>query len=493
MSKKNIIETNIPKNNDGKYDWKHCIGCYIDFQYDDIYGRLYIKERTSNGKLLVEYNGDTKELKADKLLRLQIGDLIGLITKDFIFDIGYKYQDTKGHYYTVVEQYRDAESGRKMCKCLCHKCNNLIPHTESDIKSKRGCPYCSNQKVLVGFNDMWTTDSWLAAWLKNPEDGYLYCSGSNKKLDWKCPDCGEELYGYTPNLMRSYQGSFPCKKCGKGTSYPNRFMYNLLLELNEEFIPEKSFAWSNGKIYDFYLPNRNMIIEMHGKQHYTYTGLPTSVEYQQKNDKYKKELAEKNGIEYYIIIDARKSDASFIFDNILNSELSNHFNLSNIDVQSIHEKSTTKYIFEVIDLMKQYNDVRIVAKKLKVCVQTVYKYIYLAEELGWYVYDKEEQKEKRTKNIFNTFYHRHGKSFMCIETGHAFGNYPLLENNSETVFGRRMDRACICVSIKKNTMSYGYHWKYITHEEFNNIKSKSPDKAFGDFFDLELDETNKSA
>lgn len=53
-----------------------------------------------------------------------------------------------------------------------------------------GCPYCGNQKVLVGFNDLETKNPDLAKqWnyeknIKKPSD---YINGSNKTVWWKCP------------------------------------------------------------------------------------------------------------------------------------------------------------------------------------------------------------------------------------------------------------------------------------------------------------------
>ncbi len=49
-----------------------------------------------------------------------------------------------------------------------------------------GCPYCSNQKVLVGFNDLSTTHPQLA-FEANGWDPALYNAGSQKKVSWICP------------------------------------------------------------------------------------------------------------------------------------------------------------------------------------------------------------------------------------------------------------------------------------------------------------------
>ncbi len=65
----------------------------------------------------------------------------------------------------------------------------------SDRVSGRGCPYCSNRKVLAGFNDLATLNPALAAEWHPTKNGALTPSdvtpGSNKKAWWK-GGCGHE-------------------------------------------------------------------------------------------------------------------------------------------------------------------------------------------------------------------------------------------------------------------------------------------------------------
>lgn len=49
----------------------------------------------------------------------------------------------------------------------------------------RGCPFCSNKKVLPGFNDLFTTHPGLAKEAYN-WDPTEVVAGSNKKKDWQC-------------------------------------------------------------------------------------------------------------------------------------------------------------------------------------------------------------------------------------------------------------------------------------------------------------------
>lgn len=57
--------------------------------------------------------------------------------------------------------------------------------------SKSGCPYCSNKKVLAGFNDLATVEPKVAAqWhptLNRPLEPTMVTIGSTKKVWWKCP------------------------------------------------------------------------------------------------------------------------------------------------------------------------------------------------------------------------------------------------------------------------------------------------------------------
>lgn len=58
------------------------------------------------------------------------------------------------------------------------------------ISRGTGCPYCSNRKILIGYNDIATTSPDIFQFLANPEDGYKYTRWSNKRTDFRCTLCG---------------------------------------------------------------------------------------------------------------------------------------------------------------------------------------------------------------------------------------------------------------------------------------------------------------
>lgn len=69
----------------------------------------------------------------------------------------------------------------------CHICGGKW---QSQVKERRGCPYCSGFKALPGFNDIGTTNPELLSewdWEKNVKGPENYTKGSQKKVCWICP------------------------------------------------------------------------------------------------------------------------------------------------------------------------------------------------------------------------------------------------------------------------------------------------------------------
>ncbi len=79
----------------------------------------------------------------------------------------------------------------------------------------RGCPYCSNKKILPGYNDMASMYPELAAeWHPTKNDGLLPSDvtwGSNKKVWWLCSRCGFE---YQAVINKRTKSGAKCPCCG---------------------------------------------------------------------------------------------------------------------------------------------------------------------------------------------------------------------------------------------------------------------------------------
>lgn len=272
---------------------------------------------------------------------------------------------------------------------------------EARISSRHGdelgCPYCTNQKTLVGYNNINHTNNLISSALVNKDDGDTYTQGSNVKVEFQCPSCNKYL-GFK-KISDVFIFGLSCSNCSDGKSYPEKFMSNLLSDLDIEFENDIKFDWSKGKRYDFFFKylNESFIIEMHGGQHYngrfsTLNG--KGVKYEEKNDLIKEKLALDNGIENYIIVDARQSNLEWLKNSILKSKLIRFFDLRNINWNSIDSKSLSSLM---IRICKEYDEnmsilVRDLSKKYNLSRKTIYDYLDRGYKVGFNRFTRDQQK-----------------------------------------------------------------------------------------------------
>lgn len=279
---------------------------------------------------------------------------------------------------------------------ICDKCGNAYPCLVANKIGNRNCSYCYGRTILKGFNDMWTTNSELAELLLNPEDGHKYKQSSQKRVDWKCSNCGTVITNKRIGNVKNC--GLSCPSCSDGKSYPEKFMYHLLRQIGINFKMEKIFEWSQDKKYDFYLPDYDWIIEMHGGQHSGrgFEGLGgRSLEDEQANDRYKEKKAKENNINNYIVIDARFSEFEYIKKSIFNSNLSRIFNLDTIDWTSIEEKSNKSIVIEVWELWNNgLKDIQGICEKVGLSYPGVRNYLKKGSKIGKCSYSAQAEKEK---------------------------------------------------------------------------------------------------
>ena len=264
---------------------------------------------------------------------------------------------------------------------------------------KLNCPYCSNQRVLKGFNDMWTTNSELAQFLVNPEVGYIYTKKSNAKLDWYCSICSLEIINKSPNHLK---GKIPvCKMCSGKMSCSEKIMSAILEYFKLDYQHDKSFEWSNGKRYDFYIPKIDTIIELHGVQHYEEVKFTKrTLTEEQNNDNQKLQMAKENDIKNYIIIDARKSDFEFILSSILDSDLKDILNLKDLQIDDLKINNGNTNIQKVWDMWDSgIEKVSIISEKLGLGKTTVKNYLQYGEQIGKCSYRKEERYDRVSRPV----------------------------------------------------------------------------------------------
>lgn len=263
--------------------------------------------------------------------------------------------------------------------CFCDHGHHWEASARNVLWNKTGCPYCSGRKAIVGETDMWTTRPDVAQLLEDPKDGFLYKSGSRKKVGFICPNCGACSKHIISNVSKR---GLSCPNCSDGISYPNKFMYNLLKELNIDFVPE--FRYENSSYrYDFYIPEHNIIVEMHGRQHYVeWEKFGQTLEEIQQNDINKYNFAKKQNVFHYIVIDCYYSDCKYVSKSILNSKLNEIFNLKDINFDKIHSNAISSRIKMTAQYYNNGFTVDHIASEMIVSTTTVRNWLKTATELN---------------------------------------------------------------------------------------------------------------
>lgn len=387
--------SNLPRTSKG-IDWLNCNEIKVNFNYKNIEDELVILKHLDVDHVLIGYKNKEYVFPKTSFVKGCLGKLF-----DFAIANNYKYNigDTISRPLSnivVIDHIRINKRNVKGYLMKCDRCNSDFKISESNLSRNQGCPVCSGHKVMVGVNDLWTTHPEIASNLLNDSDGYKYSFGSNKRVDFKCSKCGHLIKKKIIGEICSR--GFSCPSCGDGISYPNKFMYNLLFALNEDFDNEVKFDWCifpkfndinkmTYGYYDFVIEKDKTIIEMdsglgHGNKCWGNTSNKEEYLYR---DNQKDLLAKKHG--YKII---RINCAYYGNDNrfeicknaILDSELNAKYDLSNIDWNDINYRSTQSFVFNAIELFNSgYNTLQI-SKIMKKAQCTIIDYLHLGDKLS---------------------------------------------------------------------------------------------------------------
>lgn len=340
---------------------------------------------------------------------------------------------------------------------MCNNCKQTFIKSQYEIK-KGACPYCSNYFVKEGFNDIPTTAPWMIPYFQGGiEEAKQYAAKSTHKIIPKCPDCGRthDKQVSLVNLF-NYHG-FKCK-CSDNISFPEKFMIGLLDQLNINYIyqaqtNELGFD-TQGKVYDFYIPSIKCIIETHGSQHYRGENIfHSSFKKQQANDKFKERIAKENGIKHYIQIDCSQTSLTWLKEHIINSDVNQLFNLSNIDWEKCIEYGSINLVKELCDYYNNYDvSSSDLMKKFHIGRKGVLTYLKRGSELGWCKY-------KPNQSFFSCkpFVVYKNNQFICYgESAKAFGR------KSKGILGEYISPSTIRKCLLKQLESFkGYRFDFI--------------------------------
>lgn len=204
---------------------------------------------------------------------------------DFTDKQGYKY-------YLTMESVLQDNIPRKWIKSNPHSIHNIKKYIENN-----------NLKC-----DILSTE-------------YIKC---NEKLQFRC-ECGNI---FLCSIDHFIQGQNRCDKCSKNISSLELKTEEWLKKHGIPYEKEKTFGRFNGNKkpyrYDFYIPTKNMVIELHGRQHYEFTRLWHKTEDRfrkmQERDKIKKQFILERGITF-LEIPYNKFSRNEEYKEILHSNL----------------------------------------------------------------------------------------------------------------------------------------------------------------------------
>lgn len=293
----------------------------------------------------------------------------------------------------------------------CKECNHEWKSSVNERANGRGCPVCAGR--IVGGEPEYKNSIWSSKYREyfsnymTEEQMKAYTPYSHSKINVRCPDCTEYKNIIICNLLTQGLGC----RCGDGKSYPNKFLYALLDQLNIEYINEYSPSWANKKSYDIYIPNLQCIIENNGMQHYKETqsyGKTRNLKEEQENDEYKKQIAIDNKILHYIILDCRYSKLEWIKNSILSSELPL---LLNFDEHTIDWEQCDIFAKKnlVKELCEYYNDnsnilIKDLSEIFHINKLLVGQWLTIGNKYGWCKYSDEDRYRRssdRTKGKNN--------------------------------------------------------------------------------------------
>ena len=202
---------------------------------------------------------------------------------------------------------------------ICDKGHEWEDTPNHRVSRDNGCPYCSNHRLLKGYNDLSTTNPKLAKEWNYEKNGSLtpqdVMGGTQKKVWWLC-NKGHEWEATVAS--RNYGIGCPTCKKELQTSFPEQAIFYYFKKIFPDTI--NRYADNNQEI-DIFIPSIKIGIE--------YDGLRFHNQKKQKKEMAKDEYFNTQGIKI-IRVKEKKKTKIFFKDNIIyyqpssqNKELNN--------------------------------------------------------------------------------------------------------------------------------------------------------------------------
>ena len=161
-----------------------------------------------------------------------------------------------------------APANGKKYHWICPQGHKYEASVSSRTRLHTGCPYCVNQKVLPGYNDLATKNpELLLEWdyVKNsdftPKD---VSPGSEKYAWWICSKCGKSWKSMV--YSRAVDGT-GCPNCSQEyqTSFPEQAIFYYLKNVFNDCISRYQAEWLGNSELDIYIPSICTAVEYDGR------------------------------------------------------------------------------------------------------------------------------------------------------------------------------------------------------------------------------------
>ena len=409
----------MPRYKSNQIKWKETVGRKIKFVYDEISDELEIIDYKVDNKvrLYIRYKEREKWIPSASLTSCKIGEILNKKRKfsDPIwkYDISENIKDDKRD-IVIIDRFtsvkivgsRKKNYQQKFYKYKCNICGyvNNDGIMEQKLNIGQGCVVCGHNKVVEGINDINTLAPWMKQFLVNKNDARTLSPHSSLKVQVRCPICKRTKFVAVNNLYANR--SIGCI-CNDGFSYPEKFVFKLLEQTGVDFIwqfGKKHQKWCKDFLFDFYIPSVDCIIEVHGEQHYSQTfgriNGARSLQEEQENDLEKYNIAVER-VKQYVVLDCRNSNKEYICQSVLNSNLVNLLDFSQIDFEICEEFARNSLIKDVCDYKKKYPETTSteLGEKFHISVSTLIKYLKIGNENNWCNYNPKEEMKKSMERL----------------------------------------------------------------------------------------------
>ena len=283
------------------------------------------------------------------------------------------------------------------------------------------------------------------------------------KVELICPCCGETYNCRVVDYIKA--GHVPCLLCNDGFPYTEKFMGNVLKQLNISYIFQFNPKWAKPYRYDFCFKYKdiNYIIEMDGYGHGFTNTYNRSIEECIKIDNIKDKYAFNHN--YQIIrIDCnyRSLNRFEYIKNSIISKLNHILPLEKIDWELCNKTSLKSKFHEVINIYKNKTKcLEEIAELTDLKTRTVIKYITEAMENNLIPKEKLDIKKDKQKNRIPTLVPR----IITKEKGdkgaiYCYEDALLFQSQTDVSLYYGFNRSSLSIAMNNNNGYYkGRHFE----------------------------------